>query len=105
MNNARTYLFTVLIDKIHIKLLGKQRIPLNRDHRVFLAVNIFRINIHLRTVECSLAHILHKRKIQFRQNIADMSLCFIPDFRFTDVFLRIFRIPFGQMPGNVTQQP
>ena len=34
---AYTNLFTVLINIVHIKLLGKQCIPLDRDHGIFLA--------------------------------------------------------------------
>ena len=101
MNNIRTFFGTVFVNVIHIKLFSQKSIPLNRDHGIFLAVYVFGIDIYLRSVEGSFSHVLYKRNIQFLKHVADMAFCLFPDFRFTDVFLSVIRIPFGQVIGNI----
>ena len=101
MDNVRPDFIAVLVNIVHIKLFRKKCVPLNGNHGIFLAVHIFRIDIHLWSVKRCFSHVLHKRNLQLCQNIPDMLLCLVPDLRLPDVFLSVLRIPFGQMISHI----
>ena len=63
MNNIRANFLAVLVNVVHIEVLSDRTVKLNRNHRIFLAVDILRLDIDLRTVERSLAVRLDERKI------------------------------------------
>ena len=101
MDNIWADLVTVLVNIIHVKLCRQKRIPLDCDHGVFFSVHILGIDIDLRAIECRFPHILHKRNLQFVHDIAHMLLGLFPHLGFPDIFLRIFRIPFGKMIRHI----
>ena len=101
MNDVRTNFVAFLINIIHVKLISKKSIPLNCDHGIFFSIYIFGVNVYFWSIERSLSNIFGKWNVQFVQNISDIFLCLIPNFRLADIFFRIFRIPFGQMVGYI----
>ena len=101
MDDVRTLFVAILIDIVHIKLLCKKCIPLDRDHGVFFSVYVLCVDINLRSVESSLAHILCEWNVQLLKHLADMAFCLFPYLRLTDVFLFVCRIPFGKMIGYI----
>ena len=104
MDNIRAHLVAVLVNIVHIELLGKQRIPLYRNHRIFLAVHILCIDINFRPVKCRLADILHKRDGKFHKHITDMLFGLLPDLRFANIFPAVIRIPFREMVRHIILQ-
>ncbi len=95
MDNVRPHFIAVLVDVVHIELLGQQSIPLDGDHGVVLAVYVARIDVHLGAVEGSLAYILHEGNLKLGEHAADAVLGLVPDGGIANVFCGVVRIPLG----------
>ena len=105
MDDIRTDFVAVLVNIVHVELLRQQGVPLDGNHGILFAVYVPGVDVHLRPVESGLAHILHKGNAQLAEHAPDSSFRLLPDLRFADIFLTVFRVPFGQMIGDVLLQP
>ena len=97
MNDIGAYLLTVLVDEIHIKILGNSTVQLDCDHRVFFAVYVLSLDVDLRAVECCFAVGLCKRNLFFYQQITDLALCFFPVLLVPEILFAVVGIPFGHV--------
>ena len=60
MDDIRTFLFSILIYIVHIKVFRDRTVKLDRDHGIFFSIYILCLNIDLRSVECSLTVRFHE---------------------------------------------
>ena len=94
MDNIRTYLITVLVNKIHVKILRDSAVQLNGNHGIF-AVHIFCLDINFRSVESGFPVGFCKRNILLNQQVTDFALGFFPIFLIAQILFAVIRIPFG----------
>ena len=96
MDDVRTRLLSVAVDVVHVVALRQEHIQLDGDHGVFLAVDIFRLDVQLRTVEGSFAFFLGIFETDFIQDIAHQILHAVPGFGVAQVVVGVIRIPLGE---------
>ncbi len=101
MNYIGTYLFPILIDIVHIKVLSNRTVQLYRNHRVFFAVYILCLDINLRSIKGRFPFRFHERKSIFHQNLPQRSLRLLPVRLIPQIFLCIVRIPLGQTVSHI----
>ena len=97
MDNVWAYLVPILVNVIHVKLGGQQGVPLDGNHRILFAIDIFGIDINFGAIESGLAHFLRIRDLQLIHDFTHMLLRLFPDLWLTDVFLAVVRIPFREL--------
>ena len=51
MNNIRQLLFTVFVNVVHTETLSRTKVDLNCDKSIFFSMNVFGLNVKLRTIE------------------------------------------------------
>ena len=96
MNDVRTLFLAVLIDEIHVISFSKHCVELNGDHRVFLAVYVFGLDVELRTIESSLSDSFLVFEAYLIKDLSHESLVVFPFLSCSEVFVGILRIPFRE---------
>lgn len=75
------------------EFFGQQHVNLNGDQGIFLAVDIFDLNIQFRPIKCRFINADGIFQPDLVQQIPHDFLCVIPLFRRALVFFTVIRIP------------
>ena len=104
MNDVRTLLFPVLVDVVHIVAIRQEHIQLDRDHRIFLAVNVLGLNVKLGTVEGRFAGRFRIVQSDLIEDLAHSTFDLVPLLGRAQILVGILGIPLGEPIGHILLQ-
>ncbi len=105
VDDIGTFFNVIAINVFHIKPFGERKINLHSKQGVFFTKNIFKLEIQLRAVKCSLAVGFFIINPDFVKILFHNRLGAFPRLGVIDILTFARRIPFRKSIGNIVRYP